>query len=108
MPNYSTADPEHNTYALAIARAISQHTAAVREAPKGTRPEPTIVEVPGGQWTLSLSGVAPRWLVTRDDGKALRFAAGIDPVAAVMRACDTERPVPFTVTDLGEAVIAYA
>ena len=112
MRNYSTADPEHNTYALAIADAIGRHTEAARKAAEmGTEPEPTIVEVPGGRWTLTYGDVVPRWQVQRSDGKTLRFDQGIDPVAAVMRACDNERPIPFVLTDEGEAaaqVIAHA
>ncbi len=104
MRSYSTADPEHNTYALAIADAIGQHTKAARlAAEQGTEPEPTIIEVPGGRWTLSLGDVVPKWQVTREDGKAWRFAEDIDAVATVMRTCDTERPVPFVLTEQGEA-----
>lgn len=109
MQTYSTADAEHNTYALAIAEAIGRHTEAGRlAAEQGTEPEPTFVEVPGGHWTLTCGDVAPRWQVTRSDGKALRFAEGIDPVAAVMRACDNERPVEFSLTTEGEEAIAHA
>ncbi|MDQ8045850.1 MAG: hypothetical protein REI11_14690 [Patulibacter sp.] len=114
MRNYSTADPEHNTYALAIADAIGRHTDAARQAAlEGREPEPTAIEIPGGgRWALSRSRVAPRWVVARDgDDKAFRFADGVDAVAAVMRACDTERPLALLLTDAGEEearVIAHA
>ena len=109
MRTYSTSDPIHNDYVIAVAEAIGRHTQAVREAPEGTEPEPTTIEIPGGgTWSLTLVDVAPRWQVTRGDGKALRFADGLDPVAAVMRACDHERPVEFALTAEASRVIAHA
>lgn len=108
MRTYSTSDPAHNDYAMAVAQAIGQHTKAVREAPEGIEPAPTIIEVPGGRWSLTLGDIEPRWHVTRDDGKALRFAEGIDPVAAVMRACDDERPIEFALTAEGSQLLAHA